>query len=50
MDRQADCESQGLPPLPLLIWEDGEDKKVVRLNKFRLGDKLIGAYSRGAPH
>ena len=43
----ADCESQGLPPLPLLIWEDDEDKRKVRLNKFRLGDKLIAAYAHG---
>ena len=43
----ADCESHGLPPLPLLIWEDDEDKRKVRLNKFRLGDKLIGAYAHG---
>jgi hypothetical protein len=43
----ADCENEGLPPLPLLIWEDDEDKRIVRLNKFRLGDKLVAAYSHG---
>lgn len=43
----SDCENQGLPPLPLLIWEDDEDKTLVRLNNFRLGDKLINAYSHG---
>ena len=43
----ADCEKHGLPPLPLLIWEKEADRKIVRLNMFRLGNKLIGAYSHG---